>query len=205
MGVINLNMVKIMIIDKKDYRLASEALKNNKVVAYPTDTVYGLAVRFGSEKARLNLVARKKRPEEKYFPVMVSDIEMMEKIAVINDSARKIIEKFMPGPLTVVLNKKIDFGDNGTLAIRIAHDETLKKIIEEIACPIFLTSANLSGNPVCKTALEIEESGLADIIVDGEILDGTASTIIDLTGEEIKVLREGPISLGDLLTIKGSR
>lgn len=127
MGVINLNMVKIMIIDKKDYRLASEALKNNKVVAYPTDTVYGLAVRFGSEKARLNLVARKKRPEEKYFPVMVSDIEMMEKIAVINDSARKIIEKFMPGPLTVVLNKKIDFGDNGTLAIRIAHDETLKK------------------------------------------------------------------------------
>ncbi len=191
-----------MIINKSEYLKCIDVLNNDGIMAYPTDTVYGLGVRFGYENARLNLMDRKKRPEEKSFPVMVSDLRMMESIALVSNQARKIVQAFMPGPLTVVLKKKDGiYGDRGTLAIRLAHDETIKKIIDGIGCPIYLTSANLSNNPVCKSAIEIERLALADIIVDGDILGGEASTIVDLSGDEPKILREGPVSLEELLRI----
>ena len=185
-----------MIIEKKDYRYAVDILKNDGIVAYPTDTVYGLAIRYNSIKALENLINRKNRPKEKSFPIMVSDLQMLKSIAIVDKRNEEIIDRLMPGALTVVLNK-ID--GTGTLAIRMAHEETLKKIIEELNEPIYLTSANLSNYPTCNSPDEIIMYNLADIIVNGEIKKGVASTIVDLTGCDIKVLRQGPISLDEIL------
>lgn len=185
-----------MIIEKKDYRYAVDVLKKDGIIAYPTDTVYGLAIRYNSNKALENLINRKKRPKEKSFPIMVSNLKMLKKVAIVNERSEEIINRLMPGALTVVLNKN---DETGTIAIRMAHEETLKKIIEELNEPIYLTSANLSNYPTCNSPYEIVMYNLADVIVNGEIKEGIASTIVDLTGDDIKILRQGPISLDDIL------
>lgn len=185
-----------MIIEKKDYKYAVDVLKKDGIIAYPTDTVYGLAIRYNSNKALENLINRKKRPKEKSFPIMVSNLKMLKKVAIVNERSEEIINRLMPGALTVVLNKN---DETGTIAIRMAHEETLKKIIEELNEPIYLTSANLSNYPTCNSPDEIVMYNLADVIVNGEIKNGIASTIVDLTGDDIKILRQGPISLDDIL------
>lgn len=185
-----------MIIEKKDYKYAVDVLKKDGIIAYPTDTVYGLAIRYNSNKALENLINRKKRPKEKSFPIMVSNLKMLKKVAIVNERSEEIINRLMPGALTVVLNKN---DETGTIAIRMAHEETLKKIIEELNEPIYLTSANLSNYPTCNSPDEIVMYNLADVIVNGEIKEGIASTIVDLTGDDIKILRQGPISLDDIL------
>lgn len=185
-----------MIIEKKDYKYAVDVLKKDGIIAYPTDTVYGLAIRYNSNKALENLINRKKRPKEKSFPIMVSNLKMLKKVAIVDERSEEIINRLMPGALTVVLNKK---DETGTIAIRMAHEETLKKIIEELNEPIYLTSANLSNYPTCNSPDEIVMYNLADVIVSGETKEGIASTIVDLTSEDIKILRQGPISLDDIL------
>lgn len=185
-----------MIIEKKDYRYAVDVLKKDGIIAYPTDTVYGLAIRYNSNKALENLINRKKRPKEKSFPIMVSNLQMLKKVAIVDERSEEIINRLMPGALTVVLNKN---DGTRTIAIRMAHEETLKKIIEELNEPIYLTSANLSNYPTCNSPEEIVMYNLADVIVNGEIKNGIASTIVDLTGDDIKILRQGPISLDDIL------
>ncbi|MCI6271436.1 MAG: threonylcarbamoyl-AMP synthase [Erysipelotrichaceae bacterium] len=185
-----------MIIEKKDYKYAVDVLKKDGIIAYPTDTVYGLAIRYNSNKALENLINRKKRPKEKSFPIMVSNLKMLKKVAIVNERSEEIINRLMPGALTVVLNKN---DETGTIAIRMAHEETLKKIIEELNEPIYLTSANLSNYPTCNSPDEIVMYNLADVIVNGETKEGIASTIVDLTGDDIKILRQGPISLDDIL------
>ncbi|NLC96040.1 MAG: threonylcarbamoyl-AMP synthase [Erysipelotrichaceae bacterium] len=193
----------MLILNKENTDLIVKALIKDKVIAYPTDTVYGLASRFDSIQAKQNLINKKNRPHEKSFPIMVSDIEMMKTIAIVTKEAEIIIKEFMPGPLTVILKKQShidDYVNDGkeTLAIRLASDNYIKKIIEELGSPIFLTSANKSNLPVCTNEKEIEEYDLADLIVKGKPLNNIASTIVDLSDNNIKVLREGPISLEDI-------
>lgn len=194
------------IVEKHDIKEIVKVLKEDGVIAYPTDTVYGLAVRFSSKNAKDNLINKKNRPKEKSFPIMVSDIDMMGSIACITKRDEKIIKSFMPGPLTVILNKKDNIEDwvndsKKTLAIRMASDNYIKKIIEELKEPIFLTSANKSNEAVCTSVEEIENKELADLIVRGIPGNDKASTILDLSNEEIMILRQGPISLEDILNV----
>ena len=194
------------IIEKEKYELAVEVLRNDGVVGYPTDTVFGLCVLFNSKQAKQNLINKKNRPKEKSFPIMVSDVKMLCDIAKVTDDDLKIINKFMPGPLTVVLKKKDNIEDwindgKDTFAIRIASDETLKKIIEKLNTPIFLTSANKSDFPVCKNEEEILSYELADLVVRGTCGYNVASTIVDLSNNEIVILRQGPISKEDILKV----
>ena len=137
---------------------------------------------------------------------MVSDIEMMKNISIITKRNEKIIKTLMPGPLTVILKKKDNVegwvnDSKKTLAIRIASDNYIKKIIEELNEPIFLTSANKSNEAVCTSVEEIENKELADLIVRGIPGNDKASTILDLSNEEIMILRQGPISLEDILNV----
>ena len=109
-------------------------LKNDGVIAYPTDTVYGLCCRFDSIKAMEHLREIKNRPLEKSFPIMVANVEQLEKIAYVNEDILKLVDRFMPGPITLILKKKdiIEpwMNDNrDTVAIRMACDEKLKSII----------------------------------------------------------------------------
>lgn len=184
-------------------------LKNDGVISVPTDTVYGICARINSSKAYLKLVSVKNRPSTKSFPVMCSDIEQIKSIATLDDNALKLIKAFMPGPITLVLNKRSDVlsyinnagaRETDELAIRMAPTSFLKGLIKEVGSPLFLSSANKSGKDVCRSLDEIEEEcPTLDGMVIGDISFGEASTIVDLTGDDIKIQRQGPISEDEIM------
>lgn len=184
-----------------------DILKNNGVISVPTDTVYGVCARINSKKAHDNLILVKNRPETKPFPVMCANEEQIKNIAIVNEKAEKIIKSFMPGPITIVLNKKEtvpDYVTNGkkTIAIRMATSKTLEKIILSLGTPIFMSSANQSGEKTSESLEEIEKNcPKINGMLEGEIKLGVGSTIIDCTSEKIKVLREGPIKLEEINNI----
>ena len=189
----------------------AEILNNDGVISIPTDTVYGVCARINSQKAFDNLVNAKHRPANKSFPVLCLDEEQIESIAIVNEKAQKLIRAFLPGPMTIVLKKKkeaFEYINNAgertsdELAIRILPLEFIKELIKKVGSPFFLSSANLSGQEVCKTLEEIEEVfPNIDGIVKGEVSFGKASTIVDCTNEEIKIQREGPISKEQIMEV----
>ena len=177
----------------------AEILKRDGVISVPTDTVYGVCARMNSVKAHDKLVIVKKRPETKLFPVMCADEEQIKSIAIVDEKAEKLIRAFMPGPITLILKKNPqipDYVSNGgtTIAVRMATSKALEELIRKINSPIFMSSANQSGEPTCTNLDEIEKPcPLLDGMMEGSVSFGRASTIIDCTSEEIKILRSGPI------------
>ena len=119
----------------------------------------------------------------------------------LNEKSEKLIKYFMPGPITLVLKKNKDLPEyvtNGkdTIAIRMATSETIKKLILELGSPIFMTSANQSGEPTCNSLDEIEKMcPNLDGIMEGNVIFSKGSTIIDCSSDDIKILREGPITI----------
>lgn len=182
-------------------------LKNDGVISVPTDTVYGVCAQIQTKQAQEKLREVKQRPKTKAFPIMCKDIQQASEYCLIDERAKKIMEAFMPGPLTVILKVKEDIEDyihngNPTLAVRLATSKTLEQLLDQLGCPIFLTSANQSGAPTCTTLEEIAENcPLLDGMLEGEVSFGQASTIVDLTKEEIQILRQGPITLEQILAV----
>ena len=182
-------------------------LKNDGVIAVPTDTVYGLCACINSKKAKEKLEKFKNRPENKALPIMCNSVEQIKNIAQVNEKIEKIINSFMPGPITLVLLKgqKIPsfINVNSTeVGIRLATSKTLEELIECVGCPIFMTSANISGEPVCNSIDDIEKTfPNLDGILEGNISYGQASTIVDCTSGRIRIIREGPISLDYILKV----
>lgn len=183
-------------------------LKNDGIISVPTDTVYGICARIKSKKAYDKLASMKDRPTTKSFPIMCKDEEQIKSIAIVDEKAEKLIRALMPGPVTLVLNKKKEAfsyinnrGETVTdeLAVRIAPTKVLKELLEKVESPIFMTSANKSGEEVCKNLEEIEKVfPELDGIMEGEVSFGQSSTIIDCTKAEIKIQRLGPISLKEI-------
>ena len=192
-------MLKKLTVDE-----AIKALRNDEVIAIPTDTVYGVCARMNSRKAMERLVAAKNRPSSKAFPLMCSDVRQVEQIAQVDEVAARVLNGLMPGPLTVVLRKKDGLGDwiapgMASIAVRLATSQALQQIIDELGEPVFMTSANQSGMAPCCSAEEIEEQcPLAYGIVEGEVPFGQASTIVDLTESGFRILREGPVSMNTI-------
>ena len=182
----------------------AEVLNRDGVISIPTDTVYGVCARINSQKAFENLVNAKHRPANKSFPVLCLNEEQIKSIAIVNSNAEKLIHAFMPGPITIVLKKKkeaFEYINNAgkrtsdELAVRILPLKFIEELIQKVGSPLFLSSANLSGQEVCKTLDEIEEVfPNIDGIVEGDVSFGQASTIVDCTSDEIVIQREGPIS-----------
>lgn len=181
-----------------------QILKEDGVISVPTDTVFGICARIDSERAYNKLVEVKNRPVDKAFPVMCANVSQIKDIAEVNENAEKIIREFMPGPITIILKKKAEvpsYITNGkdTIAIRLATSSKLKEIILKLDSPIFMTSANKSGEKECSTLKEIEENcPLLDGIVIGNVVFSKGSTIVDCTSNKIKVVREGPILLEEI-------
>lgn len=186
--------------DKKDIKEIVALLQEGKVVAFPTDTVYGLAVIYDNEEALEALKASKGRPENKPIPTMVSSIEQIKKIAYLNKSAQKLAENFMPGAFTMILKKKESlpaYLTNGfdTVGIRMPDDAFILDVIEQCGKPLLVTSANLSGEETGIYANQVlaQLDGRIDAIVMGEAVGKVASTIVDASGSEIKIVRVGPV------------
>lgn len=179
----------------------ADILKNDGVISVPTDTVYGVSARISTQKAHDKLVKVKNRPEEKAFPIMCADEQQIKSIAIVDKRTEKIIQAFMPGPITLVLKKKNILAgyvtnEKDTIAVRMATSKVLEELIRKTESPIFMTSANQSGEPECTNLDEIEKTcPLLDGMMEGEVSYSMGSTIMDCTSKEIKILREGPISI----------
>lgn len=181
--------------------IVTQAIIDGKVIAFPTDTVYGLGVRYDNEDALNRLKQAKIRPESKPIPMMVSDLSQIEEVAYVNDTAKLLIQKFMPGAFTIVLKKKEEIADyvtNGlpTIAIRMPDDDFVLEIMNRLGKAMLVSSANLSAEHSCRNGEEVLEQldRRIDGIVMGESKSEIASTIVDAIGEEVKILREGPIT-----------
>ena len=192
-------------LTKKDSAQIVEILNHGGVVAFPTDTVYGLAVRYDLKEAILKMKEAKQRPETKPFPMMVSSKAQIERVAVTDARSQKLIDHWMPGALTLVFKKRPEVDElvtNGfpTIGIRMPDDEFVLEIINRVGVPLLVPSANLSGQPSCTTSEEVlkQLDGRIDAVVLGESGASTASTVCDTTGDELKILRQGPIKLEDL-------
>ena len=189
----------------------AEILKNDGVISVPTDTVYGICCRINSKKAYDKLVTLKNRPSNKSFPVMCLDKEQIKSIAILSSDAEKIIDRFMPGPITIVLPKRkeaFSYINNAgerisdELAVRMAPLKVLEELIRKIKTPIFLTSANISGKDVCKSIESIKKTfPKLDGILSGNISFNEPSTIVDCTKKDIIIQRTGPISEEEIIKI----
>lgn len=188
------------VLTKDKFEEIVQALHNDCILAFPTDTVYGIGVLCNHRSAAERMKNAKKRPETKPFPVMVASLADLEAVAWLTDRERKLALRFMPGALTMVLRKK-DVIDNGldTVAVRIPNDLFALRLLERVG-PMYVTSANLSGEPACNTDAEVLQQldGRIDLIVAGEAFSKTASTIIDCTGEELRLLRQGDLKIEDI-------
>ncbi len=182
---------------------AGEILKNGGIVAFPTDTVYGLGAVYTDEKAVEKIFAAKGRDEGKPLSILISDIEQVRELAsFIPEGAEALMRRFWPGALTLIFRKSkkvpgcvVAGGD--TVGIRMPADETALSIIRAAGAPLAAPSANTSGKRSSVTAEDVEEdlNGRIDMIIDGGACNiGVSSTVLDMTGEELKILREGTVT-----------
>lgn len=183
------------------------ALNEHKIIALPTDTVYGVGVKYGDLNDLERLKLAKHRPETKPIPMMVSNVEQMEQVAIVDERTKKIVQHFLPGALTLVLPVKecvntVYTNGLSTIAIRIPDEPFILKVIDEIDTPLLVTSANQSGQKTALTSDDVyEQLPKIDGIVLGTCKALKASTIVDCTKESLKILREGPISLEELNSV----
>lgn len=185
---------------------AALAVQQGKLVVLPTDTVYGIGADAFDPAAVRALLAAKGRGREMPPPVLVSAASTLDAIAsAVPGYARALIDEFWPGPLTLVCTQQPslqwDLGDTrGTVAVRMPDHEVALEILERTG-PLAVSSANLTGEPAAVDA-DAAESMLGDaveVIVDGGEAPGKeASTIVDVTGTQGRVLRRGALSLDDL-------
>ena len=181
-----------------------QSIFNREVVAFPTDTVYGIACSPKYEDAIEKMKWVKGRDGEKPFPMMVSSKEQIAEIAEITPVSIPVIDHFLPGAITIVLKKKSTISDHvtcgkQTIAIRMPDDELVLSILQATG-PLLVTSANLSGMPTGHTSEEVLQQldGRISHILIGESGQASASTIVDCSNNELKILREGPITLEEL-------
>lgn len=192
------------ILEQDACQQAAQAFSNHKILAVPTDTVYGVGVRFGDLEDLEALKNIKHRPETKPLPVVVSDVQMMKKIVQVDERTEKLVQNLLPGALTLILPLQpwVDrrfFNGNETAAVRIPDAPALLEVVRLLGEPIFLSSANVSGFPAALNA-EQAAAALPDAyaVMKGDCREGMASTIVDCTRQTLGILRPGPISLEEI-------
>ena len=192
----------------EEIRLAKEALSNHQVVAFPTETVMGLGVLFNDREAYDLLNRIKRRPEDKPYTMMIKDVSEIRKYAVISEVTRRVIDAFMPGSITILVPAKecvpsYVTHDTGVIGIRIPTNKEAIELLKAIDKPLLVPSANRSGEKPALNSDEVKAIFGSEIaqIVSGNALGEVPSTIVDLTKNEVKVVRPGPIKEEDILKV----
>ncbi len=174
---------------------AANLLRSGGVIAFPTDTVYGLAAAADDEVARRRIYAIKGRPVGLPLILMAAAESQLDGWVHIDSRAEAVIRRWWPGPLTVILHAK----GGGTLGVRIPEHAVALELLRA-AGPLMTTSANLHGKEPAMTAAEAAMlNGVAAVLDGGTAPGGVASSVLDLTGPEPHVLREGAIAAAQLL------
>ncbi len=188
-------------------------LSQGGVIAYPTDTVYGLGAGIGFPKAIERIYEVKERPLNMPLPMLVADTSQITELAEsVSPLARLLIRTFLPGALTLVLPASASVPDiiiagGETVAVRIPAHPVPVALIRGLGTPIIGTSANLSGQPSALTADEVyrQLGDKIDFIIDGgQCPGGKESTIVDITGEKPVILREGAVPSAEIERVLGS-
>lgn len=195
----------------KDYAKLNKPgkiIKNGGIVIFPTETVYGIGTNGLDAVAVEKLYNIKKRPITKPISLLVSDFDMINKVAKnITKKEYELMKKFFPGPLTIILNKKdivpnIVTANTNTVGIRMPDNEITRKLIKYAGVPIAAPSANISGEPSntnLNDLINIFKNNVDYYIDGGECKIGTASTIIQVVNEIPIILRKGSITEEQIL------
>ena len=195
-------------IDETKIEEIANAIKEGKLIIFPTDTVYGIGTNAYNEEACKKIYEIKGRPSCKPLIILISDTSMIEDLVEnISPKEQKIIEKFWPGPLTIKFKKRkgilpdiISAGDE-YVRIRLIKNGLIYKIIEKAEVPVVAPSANISGHP---TGIKIDNiikelGGKVDYILDcGDYKSDEPSTIVQVEDEKVVVIREGKIKREEL-------
>lgn len=182
---------------------AARLVKRGGVVAIPTDTVYGLGCDPSSDAAVGRLFEVKNR-QAKPVPLLCADLGVAERLVAFNEEARRLATHHWPGALTIVaplepaakLSRLLDQG-SGDLGVRVPASDVCRALAKKIGGAVTGTSANLSGQPSCRTADQVEQSldGRIELVIDGGTLRGKESTVVKVSGDAVEVLREGSVRI----------
>jgi L-threonylcarbamoyladenylate synthase len=175
------------------------------MVAFPTDTVYGLAALPYKDNFIEQLFTAKGRNSSRAIAVLIGDVAQLNQVASsVSEQARRIIDHFWPGPLTLVLPKHPSLPDilsqDQTIGVRMPDHPLALMLLREIG-PLAVTSANLSGgeNPNTAQEVQFQLGGRVHLIIDGgRSPGGVPSTVVDCSGDKLSILRPGPVSLEDI-------
>lgn len=198
------------IIPATEITRALEILANGGIVAFPTDTVYGLGALAFNNAAIESIYTAKDRPIEKAIPILIGDLSDLDKVGIdISHMALRFAARFWPGPLTCVVPKKPAMppavSATPTVAVRIPnHSDALALL--RAAGPMAVTSANISGSHNPLTAQDVYDQlhGRIPLILDGgKTPGGIPSTLVDCTGDQPIILREGPVTMENLISALG--
>jgi L-threonylcarbamoyladenylate synthase len=193
---------------------AVAVLRRGGLVCHPTDTVYGVSAGAGLPAAVERLYIVKERPRAKAIPLLLGDATDIERVARdIPAVAYRLMERFWPGALTIVLPAQphvpaIVTAGSGTVALRLPDHAVPRALARALGAPLAATSANLSGRPSPRTAAEVlaDLGGRVEIILDGgPCPGGVDSTVVDLTGERPRIARAGAIAAETLAPILSHR
>ena len=175
-----------------------ETLKQGGVIAYPTDTTYGIGCNIFNRRGIKSIYQIKQRDARKPFSFICADLSDVANYAQVSNFAFKIMKRHLPGPYTFVLAATRVVPDTlttrqKTVGIRIPDDEIALAIVRELGHPLVTTSANQTGETPLHDPAEIEEvmGRMLDVVIDGGIRYGDPSTVISLIDDNIEVLREG--------------
>ena len=174
-----------------DVGRAAGLVRAGEVVAFPTDTVYGL---MALPAAADRIYAAKGRPADRQLIVMAADPAAFETLVEVSPMARALMDRYWPGPLTLVL-PTLD-GDPPTLGIRIPDHPLALALLRKVGEPVLTTSANRSGEPPAVTAAAVGLPGVAAVLDGGRAPGGVPSTVLAIEGDALRVIRRGPIDPG---------
>ena len=199
-------------IDKIEIKKQAEILKKGDTVIFPTETVYGLGANALDEKAVSKIYEAKGRPSDNPLIVHIYDKHQVEELAKdISPKAHVVMDRFWPGPITIILNKKDivpsrTSGGLDTVAIRMPSNPIAKELLKETNLPIAAPSANISGRPSPTKANHVYEemnNRVDGIILGGDCTFGLESTVLDLTNDIPTILRPGSVTKEDLESVIG--
>lgn len=184
---------------------AATILKNGGLIAFPTETVFGLGVVYDNKKAYDWMVIVKKRPPEKPFTLMLADPEDVEKYAELNDVSRALVKAFMPGQFTMITKAKEGLpswcvSSEGNVGIRIANYDLIRDLIRKTGKPLLVPSANKSGEPPANSVEEVKAVFEDEIeaVLEGNSTSKVPSTIVIVKDDYTDVVREGLITIDDI-------
>ena len=193
------------ILKQNELDKAAKLLVEGKVIAFPTETVYGLGVVYDDQKAYDSLCVVKRRPPEKPFTLMLADTKDVEKYADLNPVAKALVKAFMPGQFTLITKAKEGLpswcvSESGNVGIRIADYDLIRDLIRKTGKPLLVPSANRSGEKPGTTSQEVIDKFGEElaVVVEGESVSNIPSTIVFVGDKYSDVFREGAVKIEDI-------